>query len=326
MFDTPLHAAPERRLRLAGVGGPPPRIDCRVLGRCDVLVDGRPLALRSRRQRTALFGLLCHAGYEVSTEALIDMLWPDEPPASATKQVRNVVAGVRRALVGAGAPPHVIETGPVGYRARVGDDELDLRRFERLAESGRAARAAGRIEDAVEAHRAALELWRGVPLGVGSCWPTTGSTRGPVEATVAGLAERRLALLEECVDDELRLGRHREVLGELHDAVAAHPFREGLRRQLMLALHRSGRRADALAVYQEGRTILVDQVGVEPGEALRRMERAILCGDPDLDLPAAMAVAPRPRPIGVRGADEVCAGCGRPLAGDAWSEGASSAG
>jgi DNA-binding SARP family transcriptional activator/tetratricopeptide (TPR) repeat protein len=269
------------------------RVEYRVLGRYDVLVDGQPVAIRGWRQRAALIALLHHAGHEVSIAALVDALWADDPPETARKQVQNVVTGLRRTLVRAGAPAEVIETGRVGYRIPVGDDDLDLRWFERHVAAGRSAAEAGQWQDAVVAYRAALALWDGVPLDHPAEWSTAGSsTRAGSETVAVQLAERRLVVVEECLDAELAFGRHREVLGELHDAVAAHPFREGLRGQLMLALYRSGRQADALAIYRAGRVVLIEELGLEPGAALRQLEHAILIGDPALEQPAPESPTP----------------------------------
>src|SRR5581483_5688941 len=164
-------------------------------------------------------------------------------------------------------------------------DAVDALRLERLADEGRSALAAGHAARGAETLRSALELWRGQPLP-----DLEGAT---ASAEIARLEELRLAATEDLVDAELELGLHRRLVGELERLVAEHPLRERLRAQLILALYRSGRQADALAVYQRARRTLLDELGLEPGESLRQLERAILAQDSSLDLAAPTAASPR---------------------------------
>src|SRR5581483_3430927 len=164
-------------------------------------------------------------------------------------------------------------------------DAVDALRLERLADEGRAALSAGDARRGAETLRAALELWRGTPL------PDLEGAAAIAE--VARLDELRLAATEDLVDAELELGRHRRLVGELERLAAEHPLRERLRAQLMLALYRSGRQADALAVYQRARRTLLDELGLEPGESLRQLERKILAQDRSLDLAVSAAASPR---------------------------------
>ena len=257
-------------------------VQFRMLGPLE-LVDGeRTVALGGGRQRTLLLALLLHANEVVSSDGLIETLWGERPPASAAKLVQGFVSTLRRVL-GDGR----LETRAPGYLLRVEAGELDVDRFESLTAEARTASP----ERAVELLDEALALWRGPPLP---------------ELRYVDIAQPELARLEgmRCLALELRfeaelaLGRHREVLPELERFAATEPLRERLRGQLMLALYRSGRQADALAVYAAGRRTLVEELGIEPGAELKELERQILAHDPALDLESARAVAPGARPAG----------------------------
>ena len=163
----------------------------------------------------------------------------------------------------------VLVTQGGGYLLRIGDDEIDADRFERLFEQGRNALARGEPETAAATLREALALWRGPPLADFTFEPFA-------QAEIARLDERRLAALEERIDADLALGRHADLVAEIEALVASHPLRERLRAALMLALYRSGRQAEALQVYQDARRALVEELGVEPGPALQQLQRAIL--------------------------------------------------
>jgi len=235
-------------------------MDYRILGRLEVYDGGREVALGGEKPRALLAILLLHRNESVSADRLIDELWGESPPASATRTLQAYVSRLRKALNGNGAASAAagsVVTQGHGYVLRVGPGELDLERFSELAERGRVALAAGEPGGAVELLREALALWRGPPLADFAYEPFA-------QAAIAQLEERRLAAMEERVEADLALGRSRELVGELRDLVARHPLRERLRGQLMLALYRSGRQAEALEVYQEFRRRLSEELGSSP--------------------------------------------------------------
>jgi DNA-binding SARP family transcriptional activator len=259
-------------------------MEFRILGPLEVSEHGRTLELGATKQQTLLGVLLLHPGEVVSPARLMHELWGEAPPASAAKAVQGYVSGLRRVL---GADRIVTRTR--GYVLAPARDELDAAVFERLAADAQ-ARLAGDPAAAAELLREALALWRGEPL---QGLDFEGLARNEAER----LAEQRLAVLERRVEADLAVGRHAELVAELQELVAAHPFRERLRAHLMLALYRSGRQADALSVYRETRSLLADELGLEPGEDLRRLERLMLAQDHELDAPPAPVVAPaRPPP------------------------------
>ncbi|HEY3607853.1 MAG TPA: BTAD domain-containing putative transcriptional regulator [Pseudonocardiaceae bacterium] len=251
---------------------PPGAIAFEVLGPVAVVGDGRRAQLRAHRQRAILATLLLAANRVVSSERLIDAVWEDAPPATARSQVHICVSAIRGLLREfGGADP--IETGPSGYLIRIQPGQLDSHRFEQLTTEATGLAQRGQLAEAVAVARRALDLWRGPALdGLNSSTIATRATR---------LDEDRLVALESCADWGLRLGRGRELISELAERVAAHPLRERSRAQLMLALHRSGRQAEALEVYRDGRRELIG-LGLEPGDELRRMETLILANDPEL--------------------------------------------
>jgi peptide/nickel transport system substrate-binding protein len=248
-------------------------LEFRVLGPFEVSEGGRPLDVGSGKQRALLALLLLRAGQVVSTDGLIDALWGERPPPSAPNSVHIYVSRLRRAL-GNGR----LETRGHGYLLRLGPQELDLGRFERLLVEGRELLAGGDATRAAETLRAALSLWRGPPLSDFASEPFA-------QIEIARLEELHQAALEERIEADLALGRHAELVPELEALVREHPLRERLRAQLMLALYRSGRQADALAAYRQARRTLGEELGLEPGRALQELERAILRQDADLDPP-----------------------------------------
>jgi predicted ATPase/DNA-binding SARP family transcriptional activator len=253
----------------------------RLLGPVEVVGDGAALALGGPKQRALLAELLLRRGAAVPRERLVDVLWGERPPPSAIASLQVYVHGLRRA-VGADR----LETRGAAYRLRVEPEELDVARFERLLADARAALAGGTPGHADELLAAALALWRGEALG------DLGDS--PVRAAASGLEDLRLQALELRIDARLALGEHREVVSQLEELIAAEPYRERLREQHVLALYRSGRQEDALAAYQDARRTLADNLGVEPGPALRELERAVLRHDPSLTLERREATA-RPR-------------------------------
>jgi DNA-binding SARP family transcriptional activator len=223
--------------------------------------------------------LTVRANEVVSAAALIDGLWGEDPPATAGKTLQAHVARLRRALEAAGLAG-AIETREPGYRLTVPGGAVDAARFEHHLRDGRRAIAAGRYDDGERELAAGLALWRGDALA--DC-----RTSGALEAAAVGLEERRLAAIEDRVDAELALGRHATVVGELESLLVRFPLRERLWGALMTALYRSQRQGDAIRAYQRARDTLVETLGVEPGPELRRLEQAVLAGDPILDAPVS---------------------------------------
>jgi DNA-binding SARP family transcriptional activator/tetratricopeptide (TPR) repeat protein len=249
-------------------------MEFRILGPVEVWDGARRLVLGGPKPRALLAVLLVHANQVVSTDHLIDELWGEAPPPTARNLVHCYVSRMRQLLRRDGSTPaQVLVTRSAGYVLQVEPGELDLYRFEELAAAARRATADGDLERAAERWRAALALWRGPALA--------GAASEVLQRTAAPrLEEARLAALEERLEVDLRLGQHAELVGELEALVATHPARERLRRQLMLALYRSGRQAEALTVYRTTRQVLVEELGLEPSPALQELERAILRGDP----------------------------------------------
>ena len=243
-------------------------------------MDGRPVRLPASKPRALLAVLLLNRNRVVPTDALIDALW-ESPPDTAAKALQGYVSQVRRA-VGA----ERLETKPRGYVLHVDPGELDLDTFEGLAAEGRERFAAGDAETAATRLRAALELWRGPPLAEFDD-PFARESRPALE-------EARLGTLEGRIDADLARGRHDELVSELEQLVAREPYRERPRAQLMLALYRAGRQADALEVYRRTRETLIGELGIEPAKELQELEQAILRHDPMLDRPAAPLAAPDP--------------------------------
>ncbi len=247
-----------------------------ILGPLEVRADGREVVLGGAKPRAVLAVLVLHANQSVSAERLAVALWGEDVPPSAVKTVQVYVARLRKAL----DDPDRLVTTSTGYCLQVRAGELDAERFERLVAGGRRALAAGRGDEAATELREALELWRGPPL------PELASTAfSPAEIT--RLEEQQLAAVEVRIEADLAAGRHAELVGELQQLTVLHPWRERLHAQLMLALYRSGRQADALAAYRYAREILVEQLGLEPGAELHDVHEAILAHDPAIAAPPA---------------------------------------
>jgi DNA-binding SARP family transcriptional activator len=254
-------------------------MDFRILGPLEALDGGRVVRLGGARQRALLAVFLLHRGETLSTDRLIDELWGERPPATATKSVQVHVSRLRKALASGGGDT-VIVTREHGYELRLDPERLDAHRFERLVAEGRNDLAAGRPKPAASALEGALSLWRGQPLADLAYEPFA-------QREAARLEELRLEALEALIDAKLELGAHAELVGRLRALIGEHPFRERLRAQLMLALYRCDRQADALQAYQDARLTLVEELGIEPSERLRDLERAILAQEPQLHLVAA---------------------------------------
>lgn len=230
--------------------------------------------------------LLLHANEIVTTDRLIDELWGDSPPESAANIVQGYISHLRKTLEpGRRRGEHeLLVSRPPGYALQVGKGQLDAERCSELIGEGTRLLDEGDPNAAAERLRAALALWRGPPLADLAYEPFA-------RVEIERLEELRLVALEERIDADLALGRHRDLVGELRKLVAEHPVRERSRGQLMAALYRCGRQAEALEVYREGRRVLSEDLGLEPGPALRELERAILQQDQSLGAPA-----PPPRP------------------------------
>jgi DNA-binding SARP family transcriptional activator len=246
-------------------------LDFRVLGPLEAAGERGPLRLGGPKQRATLAILLLNANRVVSVERLADDLYAGDVPVTAVAQVQRQISELRKAL----GPDAPIETRPPGYVIRVSEDELDLTRFERGSEAALAALSRGDVERAAQLLREALALWRGPPLA-------DLGYESFAQAPIDRLEELRLHALEHRIEAELALGRHRELVAELEQLVIEQPLRERFHAQLMLALYRSDRQAEALAAYRRARVVFVEQLGIEPMPSLRDLERAILAQDPAL--------------------------------------------
>lgn len=243
-----------------------------VLGPLRVVDDGgNASSVSAHKVRVLLAALLVRSGQVVSSERLIEEIWGENPPRRAVAGLHVYVSNLRKFLTGTARNSRIV-TRPPGYLLDVGDHELDVHEFQRLVFQGRAHARAQRHADAVGVFAEALALWRGTVLG---------DLRDG--AIVGGFAqwleESNLECTELFVESNLALGRHREMVGRLHGLVAGHPLREAFYRQLMLALHHSGRRAEALEVYQVISRRLVEEIGLQPCRALQDLRRSILAAD-----------------------------------------------
>jgi DNA-binding SARP family transcriptional activator len=261
----------------------------RLLGPLEIELEGRPAPLGGRAPRALLARLLLDANRAVAVDRLVEDLWGEEAPASAVKMIQIHVSALRKVL-----PEGTLVTRSRGYALEIDPDAVDLVRFEALRREGQEALAGGSHELAAERLREAVGLWRG---------PALDEFDEPFAAIEsARLEELRVASIEDRIEAELALGRHAGLAGELGELVARHPLRERLRGQLMLALYRSGRQAEALDGYRRLRAMLTDELGIEPSPALRELERRMLQQDPRLELapaePPAAPIRRLPAPIG----------------------------
>ena len=252
-------------------------MEFRILGPLVVLDDGEELPLGPAKERTVLAALLLRAGSIVSRTQLVEDLWGESPPLTAARAVNVYVSQLRKTLARNGGA--AIETRAPGYVLAVDPESVDAVRFQRLAAAARERAAAGELEAAATLMREALALWRGPALmGI--------ELEGAGRDDVARLEELRLAAGLEWIDYELALGRHEQLIAELERLVARYPLDERLRGQLVLALYRAGRQADALQAYRNARETLVKELGLEPSPSLQRLQKAILNQDPSLAAPA----------------------------------------
>jgi ABC-type transport system substrate-binding protein/DNA-binding SARP family transcriptional activator/streptogramin lyase len=257
-------------------------IDYRLLGPIEAGVNGDALDIGGQKQRALLAILVLSANRPVSRDVLVDRLWGERPPVGAQHTLEVYVSRLRKALEPVAGGP-VVLTRPGAYLLRAPSDHIDVCRFERLAREGRGALAAGAPGQAAADLRGALALWRGAPLADVGDEPFA-------QAEIGRLEELRAGVIEDRIEADLALGHHAHVVGELEALVAAQPLRERLCEQLMIALYRCGRQAEALAAYRSARRLLVEELGIEPGPGLKRVERAILEQDVSLE--------PPPRPPG----------------------------
>jgi DNA-binding SARP family transcriptional activator len=246
-------------------------MDFRILGPLEVFHEGHAVPVAGSRQRELLALLLLEAGRVVSTDRLMDELWGEHQPAAGSTALRVRVSQLRKALHAGG---EILVTRAPGYALLVPRDGLDLWRFERALAEGERLLAADHAR-AVEALERALGEWRGAPL--------TDVAYAPfAQAAIVRLEELRASAHELRIEAELALGRHARLIGELQVLVGQHPLRERLWAQLMTALYRDGRQAEALAAYRSARERLIEEIGIEPGPELRALEARVLAQDPAL--------------------------------------------
>ena len=288
------------------------RVEFGVLGPLEVRVGGTLLRVGGPRQRALLGLLLCHANRVVSRGQLIDELLSDQPAGSAERMLRVQVSRLRKVLADGDAQPR-LRACPPGYVLRVADGELDLQVFEQRLAAGRRALERGDLGQAAVLLREADSLWRGRPLA-------DLEFEQFARFEIQRLEALRLLAAEDRIEAELTLGRHAALCPELEQLVDEHPLRERLRGQLMVALYRSGRQAEALEAYRAGRSLLVEELAVEPGPQLKQLHLAVLRQDTALGLPQlAQQRSPAGAPAGL--AEEAASSEGRPGSGEPCPEG-----
>jgi YVTN family beta-propeller protein len=274
-------------------------MDYRILGPLDVRDDGHAFELGGEKQRAVLAILLLHANEAVSVDRLIEGIWGEQLPRSAQKTLQGYIYRLRKLLengsgeAGTTANGGRLMTSAHGYLLRVAGGELDLDRFKALVEQGRQALAVGDPASAATLLREALGLWRGPALA-------DLEYEAFAQPAIAQLEELRLAALEDRIEADLALGLDRDLVGELSALLEQHPLRERLRGQVMVALYRCGRQAEAIELYQQYRRALSHELGLDPSPLLRELEASILCRDPKLDLARGQRPAPLPRAASAR--------------------------
>ncbi len=254
-------------------------LEFRILGPLEVADAGEPVQLHGQKQRALLALLLLEPNRVVSTDRIIDSLWGEEPPKTAATSLQNFVSQLRKLL-----GPATLLTKPPGYELRLEQEQLDFEQFRRLVDEARGEPPEARAEKL----RRALSLWRGPPLG-------DLGFESFAQSEIARLEELRLVVVEDRVEAELEAGRHAELVGELETLAEDHPLRERLRAQLMLALYRAGRQAEALQIYHETRRVLVDELGIDPSPSLQQLHGSILRQDPGLERGGPAAAPPADR-------------------------------
>jgi len=267
-------------------------MDFNILGPIEAIKGDRPLALGGAKQRALLGMLLLHANEVVSSDRLIDELWSGEGREEASRALQVAVSRLRRALEPGRATRRetgIVVTRAPGYELRTDPARLDVMRFEALVNEAKRALAAGNARSARAKLDQALALWRGPPLA-------DLAYESFCQAEIARLEALRLGALEERIDADLALGGHADVVAQLEGLIDQYPLRERLRAQLMLALYRSHRQAEALEVYRDTRRTLVEELGIEPGRELRALEQAVLSQDASLDPPGTVEPGPTAEP------------------------------
>ena len=254
-------------------------LEFRILGPLEVLDGEEVLHLGGQKHRALLALLLLDPNRVVSTDRIVDALWGEQPPRTAATSLQNFVSQLRK-LLGS----ETLLTKPPGYELRLTAEQLDLERFRRLVEEARGEPP----EERSERLRRALALWRGPPLA-------DLGFESFAQSEIVRLQELRLAVVEDRVEAELEAGRHAELAGELETLAEEHPLRERLRAQLMLALYRAGRQAEALQIYHDTRRVLVEELGIDPSPSLQQLHGSILRQDPGLEAGGAAAAAPADR-------------------------------
>ena len=281
-------------------------MEVRILGPLEVWAAGRPLPLGGTKQRAVLAMLVLQANQVVSIDYLVDGLWGQAPPDSATNAVQVYISRLRKLMHADPAErpaAFVVVRRKPGYLLELDADELDLARYEWLTHQGtQALRAAPGL--AAAKLREALGLWRGPPLAEFTDEPFAQAER-------ARLQEQRLTVVQARIEADLALGRHAELVGELEALVARYPLREELHQQLLLSLYRSGRQAEALEAYRRVRQTLTEELGIDPGHALQELQAAILVQDRRLDWTPPPSHGRRADPDGPRRGDTGAHGPGR---------------
>jgi DNA-binding SARP family transcriptional activator len=262
-------------------------VQFKILGPIEVSNGDAPARIPPGRQPIILGALLLEPNRVVSIDRLIDVVWDENPPATARSQVQICVSNLRHVFTELGVEPPIVTRAP-GYLLKAHDSQIDSQNFARLVTEAGVAERNDQLEEAAELLRTALALWRGKPLG--------GEPGPGLRSAAVRLEEARLTATEAWIDLELRLGRQQRVIGDLGSLVAEFPLRERLRGQLMIALYRAGRPAEALEVYRAGWRLLVDELGLEPSEELRKLEAAILAEDPRLQPEPREVAASEARP------------------------------
>jgi DNA-binding SARP family transcriptional activator len=254
-------------------------LEFRILGPLEVVDGEDALHLGGQKQRALLALLLLDPNRVVSTDRIVDALWGEEPPRTAATSLQNFVSQLRKLL-----GPETLVTKPPGYELRLAGEQLDLQRFRRLVDEARGEPP----EERAERLRLALALWRGPPLA-------DLGFESFAQSEIVRLEESRLAVVEDRIEAELEAGRHAELAGELETLAEEHPLRERLRAQLMLALYRAGRQAEALQIYHDTRRVLVEELGIDPSPSLQHLHGSILRQDPGLEMGGPAAAAPADR-------------------------------
>ena len=251
-------------------------MEFRILGPLEITAGAERIDVGGTRQQIVIATLLLAANQVVPVDRLLEAIYGENLPSTSRSQAQISISSLRRMLIRHNSTA-IITTHSYGYAFETGDEQLDSVQFEELIAAGRAARDRIDLKEAVARYRDALRLWRGPALD--------GIDSQLLRAAANPLDEQRVNLNEECIQLELELGKHHELVGELTSLIEEYPLREGFRGQLMLALYRCDRTAEALQVYRQTRQTMIDEVGVEPGEQLQRLERAILLSDPSLAAP-----------------------------------------